>query len=124
MGFVSLYPDFSVVFPLEASLDCSTPVFSRRDSLLATPHEAAGDILPWRRTTYQRVSWICPDRCHAKFSYRHRWRADSEPEGQVIDACGIRTPLKTLLNDVSASVDIVPKGIDFVVDLPSELIVT
>ncbi len=45
-------------------------------------------------------------------------------EGQVIDGGVIKTPLKTLLNEVSASVDIIPEGVNFVIKFPSEVIVT
>ena len=45
-------------------------------------------------------------------------------QGTVIESGGINIPLDNLLNSVSGSVSIVPDGINFVVKLPEELVVT
>ena len=45
-------------------------------------------------------------------------------QGKITEVIGINIPLDTLLSSVYASVNIVPNGVDFIIKLPSELILT
>jgi hypothetical protein len=45
-------------------------------------------------------------------------------QGQVLDSGGITIPLDTLLNNVSASANLVPQGVNFIIKLPKNIVIS